>query len=233
MHIQTFLAKSGVYSRRETARLIDDHRVTINGIVCSRQSIVSDSDTVHVDSLPVPDPAERVYLAFHKPEGITCTAQQSVEGNLNDFLKWESRIFSVGRLDKASTGLLILTNDGSIVNPLMKEEEAKEKEYIIETSRPVSETMIKKMCEGGLLIKGKKASPALAEKTGDVTFRIILKQGLNRQIRRMCRAFDNHVVSLKRIRISHIQLHTLEPGEWRHLTEEEIRQLKYEMLDKS
>ncbi|KIL43480.1 RNA pseudouridine synthase [Jeotgalibacillus alimentarius] len=226
IHIQTFLAKSGVYSRRETGRLIEAGRVTANGKVCTFKSEVEESDHILVDGLPLPPPAERVYIAFHKPEGITCTAQTAVEGNLIDYLKWESRIFAIGRLDKASTGLLLLTNDGSIVNPLMKEEAAKEKEYLVRTSRPVSDQMIEKMHEGGLLIKGKEASPAFAEKTGEFTFRIILKQGLNRQIRRMVSACGNRVTDLKRIRISHIHLGSLQPGEWRHLSEDEVSRLK-------
>ncbi|MDZ5710965.1 pseudouridine synthase [Jeotgalibacillus haloalkalitolerans] len=232
-HIQTVLAKSGAYSRRETGRMIEQKRVTVNGIPCTHSTEVLPEDVILIDGKPVPEPAERVYLAFHKPAGITCTAQKAVEGNLVDYLNWETRIFAVGRLDKASTGLLILTNDGSIVNPLMKEEAAKEKEYIVQTKRPVSDSMIEKMCEGGLLIKGKEASPAFAEKTGEFTFRIILKQGLNRQIRRMCSAFGNHVISLKRTRISHIHLDPLEPGEWRHLTTEEIQLLKEGIKGKS
>ncbi|MFB1081855.1 pseudouridine synthase [Jeotgalibacillus sp. JSM ZJ347] len=225
-HIQTVLAKSGAYSRRETGRMIEQKRVTVNGIPCTHSTEVQPEDVILIDGQPVAEPVERVYLAFHKPEGITCTAQRTVKGNLIDFLNFNTRVFAVGRLDKASTGLLLLTNDGSIVNPLMKEEADKEKEYLVETKRPVTEEMIRKMCEGGLLVKGKTASPAFAEKTGEYSFRIILKQGLNRQIRRMCSAFNNHVISLKRIRISHIHLDSLQPGEWRHLTKEEIDLLK-------
>ncbi|WP_404405848.1 pseudouridine synthase [Jeotgalibacillus malaysiensis] len=231
-HIQTVLAKSGAYSRRETGRMIEQKRVTVNGVTCTHSTEVLPEDVILIDGKPLPEPAERIYLAFHKPAGITCTAQQKVEGNLVDYLNFDTRIFAVGRLDKASTGLLLLTNDGSIVNPLMKEESAKEKEYLVETKRPLSDEMIEKMCAGGLLIKGKSASPAFAEKTGEYTFRIILRQGLNRQIRRMCSAFGNQVISLKRIRISHIHLGSLAPGKWRALTTEEVQLLKEGINDK-
>ncbi|AJD92619.1 RNA pseudouridine synthase [Jeotgalibacillus malaysiensis] len=232
-HIQTVLAKSGAYSRRETGRMIEQKRVTVNGVTCTHSTEVLPEDEILIDGKPLPEPAERIYLAFHKPAGITCTAQQKVEGNLVDYLNFNTRIFAVGRLDKASTGLLLLTNDGSIVNPLMKEAADKEKEYLVETKRPVSDEMIAKMRAGGLLIKGKAASPAFAEKTGEYTFRIILKQGLNRQIRRMCSAFGNHVTSLKRVRISHIHLGSLPAGEWRHLNLEEIHLLKVGVNDQN
>ncbi|WP_227394694.1 pseudouridine synthase [Jeotgalibacillus aurantiacus] len=222
MHIQSYLSQCGAFSRRETARLLKAGRVTINGETGHERSTVAESDLVLVDGTPLPSPAEPVYLAFHKPRGITCTAQSSVEGNLSDYLNWPTRIFPVGRLDKDSDGLLLLTNDGTIVNQLMKEEQQKQKEYLVTVKRPITDDMLERMRAGGILIKGRAASAATVEKLDDFSFRIVLMQGLNRQIRRMCRACGNEVLTLTRVRIEHIELGSLPSGEWRALTESEI-----------
>ncbi|KIL52880.1 pseudouridine synthase [Jeotgalibacillus campisalis] len=226
MHIDSFVSRSGRWSRREIARMIDAGRVTLNGKACSQKCWVDDDDLVLVDGMPLPARPPFVYLAFNKPRGITCTAHPAVDGNIISFIGYPERIFPIGRLDKDSEGLILLTNDGSIVNPLMKMEFKKEKEYTVTVNRAVSPLLLAGIQKGGINIRGKTTSPCKAVQTADQTISIILTQGLNRQIRRMCSAYDYRVQSLKRTRIGPICLHDLPIGKYRPLTSDEIQLLK-------
>jgi len=226
MHIHSFVSKSGFCSRRETIRLIKEGRITVNGQPCTSNQQVHEHDVVRIDGQPLPATPEPVYLAFHKPRGITCTSQSSIEGNIIDYLDYPERIFAVGRLDKDSEGLILLTNDGSIVNPLMKEEFKREKEYRVTVNRVISPLLIEGIAQGGIHIRGKQTSPCLIKQLDDYTMSITLTQGLNRQIRRMCRAFDYTVDTLTRTRIGSIYLHDLPKGYFRELKQSEIDELK-------
>ncbi|TDL31714.1 pseudouridine synthase [Jeotgalibacillus sp. S-D1] len=230
MHIHTFISRTGYCSRRETIRLIEAGRVTINGVPCTSKQQVEAEDEIRIDGKRLPDTPLPVYLAYNKPRGVTCTAQPNVKDNIIDYINYPERIFPVGRLDKDSEGLILLTNDGSIVNPLMKKEFHREKEYIVTVDRPISAMLIQGIQEGGINIRGTLTSPCQALQLDDYTLAITLTQGLNRQIRRMCRTFDYTVQTLKRIRIGSIHLENLAVGQWRHLNHDEIHQLKKESL---
>ncbi|MEW9500989.1 pseudouridine synthase [Jeotgalibacillus marinus] len=225
MHIHSFVSKSGVCSRRETVRLIKAGRITVNGVLCTPNQSIQEDDDVRIDGNPLPGKPAPIYLAFNKPRGITCTAQPSIEGNIIDFIQYPERIFPIGRLDKDSEGLILLTNDGSIVNPLMREEFQHEKEYIVTVNRTITPLLIEGIQQGEINIRGKITSPCTAIQLDDRTFSITLTQGLNRQIRRMCRTFDYTVQTLKRIRIKEIHLNDLPMGHWRSLTEKEMKLL--------
>ncbi|KIL49485.1 pseudouridine synthase [Jeotgalibacillus soli] len=226
MHIHTYISKTGYCSRRETIRLLKAERITVNGEICASNQQVDEGDDVRIDGHPLPIIKKFVYLILNKPRGIICTSQQNIENNIIDFVGYPERIFAIGRLDKESEGLILLSNDGSIVNPLMKTEHAKEKEYVVTVDRPVTDQLIEGIREGGIDIKGKKTSPCTVEQLSETAFRIILTQGLNRQIRRMCRTFGFTVQSLKRVRIMDIYLNDLPIGKWRHLSDAEVKQLK-------
>lgn len=231
MHIHTFISRTGYCSRKETIRLIEAGRVTVNGVLCSPKQQVEAGDEVRIDGKRLPDPPLPVYLAFHKPRGVTCTAQPEVKDNIIDYINYPERIFPVGRLDKDSEGLILLTNDGSIVNPMMKKEFHHEKEYVVTVDRPISAMLVDGIQKGGINIRGVLTSPCQASQADDFTLAITLTQGLNRQIRRMCRTFGYTVQTLKRVRIGSIHLEDLPVvGQWRHLDQEEIYQLKKESL---
>ncbi|MEK3793952.1 pseudouridine synthase [Paenibacillus sp. FSL R7-0204] len=225
MRINKYISETGVYPRRETNRLIAAGRITINGQVCTPGASVEPGDTVAVDGITVtPDREERVYLALNKPLGITCTAARHVEGNIVDYINYPSRIFAVGRLDKHSEGLILLTNDGSIVNRMMRSEHSHEKEYRVSVDKPVTEDFLAEM-SAGVDILETRTKPCLTRRISDQEFMIILTQGLNLQIRRMCKALGYRVLRLERIRIMHITLSGLPQGQWRRLTEEELAEL--------
>ncbi|MEK3714788.1 MULTISPECIES: pseudouridine synthase [unclassified Paenibacillus] len=225
MRINKYISETGVYPRRETNRLIAAGRITINGQVCTPGASVEPGDTVAVDGITVtPDREERVYLALNKPVGITCTAARHVEGNIVDYINYPSRIFAVGRLDKHSEGLILLTNDGSIVNRMMRSEHSHEKEYRVSVDKPVTEDFLAEM-SAGVDILETRTKPCLTRRISDQEFMIILTQGLNLQIRRMCKALGYRVLRLERIRIMHITLSGLPQGQWRRLTEEELAEL--------
>lgn len=171
-----------------------------------------------------PDREERVYLALNKPIGITCTAARQVEGNIIDYVGYPSRIFAVGRLDKQSEGLILMTNDGTVVNRMMRSEHGHEKEYNVTVDKPVTEAFLQEM-SAGVDILGTRTKPCLTRRITDNEFAIILTQGLNLQIRRMCKELGYRVLRLERIRIMHITLSGLERGQWRHLTAEERAEL--------
>lgn len=225
MRINKFLSETGITSRRGADKYIEAHRVTINGKVAELGSKVEPGDEVKVDGKVIEQPKQQyVYIALNKPVGITSTTERHIEGNIVDFVNHTERIFHVGRLDKDSEGLILLTNDGDIVNEILRAENEHEKEYIVKVDMPITDSFIKKM-EEGVEILETTTLPAKAEKLSKYTFRLTIRQGLNRQIRRMCTALGYEVRSLKRIRIMNIHLGDLPVGQWRDLTDAERQEL--------
>lgn len=223
--LNKFISQTGICSRREADQWILAGRVEINGQPTQKGNRVFPGDKVTVDGKPLKAKPKAIYLAFHKPVGVTCTTDRRDKDNIIDFIKYPSRIFPIGRLDKASSGLIFLTNDGDIVNEILREENQHEKEYIVKVNRPISKGFVERM-SNGIPILGTKTKRCVVEKQSKFIFRIILTQGLNRQIRRMCEFLNYKVVSLKRVRIMQVQLGKLEVGRWRHLSSEEIGQIK-------
>ena len=224
MRINKFISESGVCSRREADTWIAAGRVAINGETASLGSKVSEADRVTVDGRPIGARKPVVYIALHKPVGITCTTERSVAGNIVDFVGHPERIFPIGRLDKDSEGLILLTNDGDIVNEVLRAEHAHEKEYIVTLERPVTPEFLAAM-EAGVEILGTRTRPCVATPVARKVFRIVLTQGLNRQIRRMCEALGHRVTRLRRVRIMHIALGELPSGRWRDLDPDELAEL--------
>lgn len=231
MRINKFLSETGITSRRGADKFIEAGRVTINGAPAELGSKVQPGDSVHVDGKLIEQPQqEYVYIALNKPVGITSTTERHIEGNIVDFVNHSERIFHIGRLDKDSEGLILLTNDGDIVNEILRHENEHEKEYIVRVDMPITDSFLKRMAEG-VEILDTVTLPAKAEKLTKYIFKLTLKQGLNRQIRRMCTALGYEVRSLQRVRIMNIHLGDLPVGEWRDLTIDErnelFRQLDY------
>ena len=221
------ISDSGYCSRRQADVLIDQGRVTINGESTSLGDRVMPGDTVEVNGKVITSNDNLVYIALNKPAGITCTTDQRVEGNVVDFIGHKERVFHVGRLDKPSEGLLLMTNDGDIVNKILRAGNKHEKEYIVKVDRPVTDEFIKKMSSGIPLHELEATTKKCkVERLSRFSFRIILVQGLNRQIRRMCEYLGYEVIELKRERIMNISLGDLPIGKWRDLTEEELSGLK-------
>ena len=228
--INKFLSEAGVCSRRAADRLLEEQRVTVDDRVAQIGTRVLPGQCVKVDGKIVTKEQEKVLLAFHKPVGIVCTAQEKEKNNVIDFLQYPKRVFPVGRLDKESQGLLLLTNDGELMNQILKASNGHEKEYVVTVNKKITDEFLDGM-RRGVPILDRITSPCKAEKIDDHTFRIILTQGLNRQIRRMCEYFGYDVVRLERIRIMNIHLGTLKSGEYRHLTKEETEGL-YDIIKK-
>ncbi|MGM9950210.1 MAG: 23S rRNA pseudouridine(2604) synthase RluF [Lysinibacillus sp.] len=224
MRINKFLAETGIVSRRGADKWIEEGRVTINGELATVGSKVEDGDAVCVDGKPVQKEEQLVYIALNKPVGITSTTERHIEGNVVDFVNHPLRIFHIGRLDKESEGLLLLTNDGDIVNEILRAENHHEKEYVVQVDKPLTDQFLKKMASG-VEILDTKTLPCKVEKVSSHVFKIILEQGLNRQIRRMCSALGYSVRRLQRIRIMNIHLGNLKVGQWRDLTEKERSEL--------
>lgn len=224
MRLNKYISESGVASRREADAWIAAGRVTVNGKAAGLGAQVAAGDRVEVDGRALPERGRDVYLALNKPRGITCTTERDVAGNIVDFVGHRQRIFPIGRLDKDSEGLILLTNNGDIVNEILRVEHGHEKEYLVTVERPVTDSFLSMMA-AGVRIGGEKTRPAVVTRAGPATFRIVLTQGLNRQIRRMCSALGFRVQRLKRVRIMHIRLGSLPPGAWRDLTAAEIRPL--------
>ena len=225
--LNKYLSEVGYCSRREADRLIDAGRVTINGIVPEMGTKVKESDIVEVDGKAITNRDEAfTYLAFNKPVGIVCTTDTNVEkDNIIDYIKYPKRIFPIGRLDKPSEGLIFLTDDGDIVNKILRASNNHEKEYIVTVDKPISQTFIERM-SGGIPLEdlGKTTKPCTIKKIDSHTFSIILTQGLNRQIRRMCEYLTYEVQTLKRVRIMNISL-DVPVGEYREFTKEELKEL--------
>lgn len=225
IRINKYIASSGLCSRREADTLVGRGAVTVNDIVAEAGTRVFPGDVVSVDGKVISPKEEHIYIALNKPLGITCTTDLRDEDNIIDFIGIKERIFPVGRLDKNSSGLILLTNDGDIVNKLLRAENGHEKEYVVRVDRKIDPTFEEKM-ENGLPVDGQMTLPCEVEITGPHTFRIILRQGLNRQIRKMCEQLGYRVVKLKRVRFMNILLGDLKVGAYRPLTKEEIRMLK-------
>jgi len=224
VRINKFLAESGACSRREADQWIEAGRVTVNGARAVLGTQVQERDEVLVDGAPLRPRPKRVYLALNKPVGIECTTDRDVPGNIVDFVGYRERIFPIGRLDKDSEGLILLTNNGDIVNDILRSENNHEKEYVVTVDKPVTDAFLAGM-RSGVRILDTKTKPCKVSRLGKYDFRIILTQGLNRQIRRMCEVFGYDVKRLQRIRIVNIKLGGLKVGRWRNLTESELRGL--------
>ena len=224
IRLNKYIASSGLCSRREADVLIENGKVTINGVIAVQGTKVNAGDVVEVNGHAVIPDDDMVYIAFNKPLGITCTTDRRDPSNIIDYIDFGERIFPVGRLDKNSSGLILLTNDGSIVNKLLRAENGHEKEYLVTVNRPYDKAFIQSM-ESGVPVLGQLTLPCKLKPSGDKTFKIILRQGLNRQIRRMCEYLGYKVTKLKRIRFMNIQLGDLETGKWRYLTADEKKEL--------
>ena len=224
IRLNKYIASSGLCSRREADTLIESGKVTINGEVAAQGSKVMDGDIVLVNGMKVTPDDDLVYIAFNKPLGVTCTTDKRDPSNIIDYIGFDERIFPVGRLDKNSSGLILLTNDGSIVNKLLRAENGHEKEYLVTVNRPYDKNFIRSM-ESGVPVLGQLTLPCRLKPAGDKSFKIILHQGLNRQIRRMCEYLGYKVTRLKRIRFMNITLGDLETGKWRYLTAIEKKEL--------
>lgn len=224
IRLNKVISDSGLCSRREADNFIETGRVTVNGKQAEVGMRVRPADVVRVDGHIVKQQEEAVYIALNKPVGITCTTDQTDPDNIIDFVNYPNRIFNIGRLDKDSEGLILLTNDGGIVNKILRASNNHEKEYEVMVNKPITDEFITKMA-GGVPILGTMTKKCKVEKEADNRFRITLTQGLNRQIRRMCEALGYDVVKLKRVRIMNISITKLPLGQWRFLTEKELSEL--------
>lgn len=224
MRINKFLSETGIVSRRGADKWIEAGKVTINGELATVGSQVADGDHVCVDGNPVKKEEKLVYIILNKPIGITSTTERHIHGNVVDFVNHPLRIFHIGRLDKDSEGLLLLTNDGDIVNEILRAENKHEKEYIVQVDKPVTEEFLNAMATG-VEILDTTTLPCKVERISSNVFKIILTQGLNRQIRRMCSALGYNVKRLQRIRIMNIKIGNLKVGQWRDLTDKERTEL--------
>jgi len=230
--LNKFISDSGFCSRREADRYIEECRVTINDKDAHKGNRVKEGDIVKIDGERIgKKKTVAVYLALNKPKGVTCTTDQKDKTNIVDFVNYKTRIFPIGRLDKLSEGLIFLTNDGDIVNKILRAGNGHEKEYIVTVDQPINNEFVQKM-RNGVKILGTVTQKCFVKQEGDNRFRIILTQGLNRQIRRMCEALGFKVTSLKRVRIMNITLSGIQPGKWRYFTPKEIAEVQ-EMLQHS
>ncbi|MBI4599013.1 pseudouridine synthase [Candidatus Uhrbacteria bacterium] len=225
VRLNKFLVSSGVCSRREADRLIEAGKVRVDGRAVGLGEKVQGNETIMVNGQRVSkQPSRRVYLAYHKPVGIICTGDPNARDNIIEAVGYPERLFHIGRLDVASSGLILLTNDGDIVNRILRSEGRHEKEYVVRLARPLNQTFLRHMAEG-VVFDGRKTLPARVARMGTDLFSIVLVEGRNRQIRRMCETLGYEVKALKRIRVMHITLDNLPPGAWRHLTPEEEERL--------
>jgi 23S rRNA pseudouridine2604 synthase len=224
MRLNKYISETGVCSRREADKWIEAGRVTCNGAPAVLGTKVAEGDEIRVDGEIIGVKKRQIYIALNKPVGITCTTESHIEDNIIDLVAHSERIFPIGRLDKDSEGLILLTNNGDIVNEILRSENNHEKEYIVTVDRPITDLALSMMA-GGVKIMGEITKPCKVVRINDKTFRIILTQGLNRQIRRMCSALGYKAQQLKRVRIINIELGSLGVGEWRDLTDVEVRGL--------
>ena len=229
--INKFLSDRGLCSRRAADEWIAAGRVTVNGATATLGTRVGAADDVQVDGAPLGQPARHVYLALHKPVGIECTTDQRVAHNIVDFVAHHERVFPVGRLDKDSEGLILLTNDGDIVNRLLRAAHGHEKEYLVTVDRPVTDEFVRAVAQG-VVILDTTTAPCAVTRVSKNVFRIVLTQGLNRQIRRMCDAFGYTVRRLVRVRFVNVRLEGIEPGRWRNLTRAELAGLLPERFER-
>lgn len=224
MRINKLFSNLGICSRKDTSKLIEENRIIVNGIPCIQGQWVELEDEILLDNKTLPI-KKKIYIALNKPVGVTCTAADEVENNIINFMDYPEYIFPVGRLDKASQGLILLTNDGDLANNILESENEHEKEYIVTLDRPFNDEFILGMTSG-VEICNVKTRHCKVRRISEDTFNIVLTQGLNKQIRRMSKVFGYNVKKLERIRILNIELGNLEYGKWRYLLEEEIEGLK-------
>jgi 23S rRNA pseudouridine2604 synthase len=228
IQINKYISNTGFCSRREAEKLIEQARVTINDELCLLSARVNIGDIVEVDGEPLIKKTKPIYIAFNKPTGITSTTDLKDKTNIISFINHPKRIFPIGRLDKDSEGLILLTNDGDIVNKILRDGNNHEKEYIVTVDNPLTQEAIMGMSNGVKML-GTTTKPCTVKQEGPKRFRIILTQGLNRQIRRMCAIYGYTVKSLKRVRIMHLHLDNLKTGAWRNLTTQEISLLEKQL----
>ena len=226
MRINKYLSQIGICSRREADKLVDSKRIKVNNEIAILGTNVNEGDKITIDNkLIKPKKKKTIFIAFNKPKGIVCTTNRMIEkNNIIDYINFPERIFPVGRLDKLSEGLIFLTNDGSLVNKVLRSRNNKEKEYLVEVNKNITKDFIRQMGNGIPILNTVTKNCKLV-KVSTTTFKIILTQGLNRQIRRMCEFLGFKVVSLKRIRIMNIKL-DVEIGKWRHLSSNELNSIK-------
>ena len=231
MRLNKYIGETGFCSRREADRLIADRRVTVNGVPASMGTQVAEGDEVRIDGqglrarAAAPKGKRRhAYIALNKPVGITCTTEATVKGNIVDFVGHQERIFPIGRLDKDSEGLILLTSNGDIVNEILRSENEHEKEYLVGVDKPVTDEFLRGMARG-VRIHHQVTKPCKARRIAKFGFSIVLTQGLNRQIRLMSEAFGYRVTQLRRVRIVNVKLGALKVGQWRNLTDAELHGL--------
>jgi 23S rRNA pseudouridine2604 synthase len=221
VRLNKYISETGVCSRREADKWIEAGRVTCNGIPAALGLKVADGDEVRVDGELVGAKNTQIYIVLNKPVGITCTTEPQIKDNIVDLIGHTERIFPIGRLDKDSEGLILLTNNGDIVNEILRSENNHEKEYVVTVNRPITDLALSMMASG-VKIMGEMTKPCKVTRIDAETFRMILTQGLNRQIRRMCSALGYRTLRLRRVRIIGIELGALGLGKWRYLTESEV-----------
>ncbi len=221
VRLNKYISETGVCSRREADKWIEAGRVTLNGAPATLGHKVAPGDEVRIDGTLIGAKKKAIYIALNKPVGITCTTEAHIEDNIVHFVGHSERIFPVGRLDKDSEGLILLTNDGDIVNEILRSENEHEKEYVVSVNRPITDLSLK-MLASGVKIMGVTTKPCKVERVDAETFRMVLTQGLNRQIRRMCSALGYRVRRLQRVRIINIHVGALRAGEWRYLSDAEV-----------
>lgn len=224
IRVNKFFTQYGLCSRREADRAIETGRVTINGRVARLGDQVRAGDVIALDGTTIPWRKETVYIKYHKPIGITTTSEPDVLGNIIAAIGHPERIFPIGRLDKDSSGLILLTNDGDIVNRILRTEHGHEREYLVQVDRPYDRDFLTRMARG-VMVLGTLTRPCRTYPLKPDSFRIVLTEGRNRQIRRMCRALGYRVLALHRVRIMHIELGALRAGEWKNLSQQELQTL--------
>ncbi|MCB0401772.1 MAG: 23S rRNA pseudouridine(2604) synthase RluF [Flavobacteriales bacterium] len=225
LRLNKAISETGFCSRRAADKLIEEGRVLVNGKTPELGTKVTSKDTISVDGKVITKAVESIYLVFNKPVGITCTTETHIKGNIISYLNYPERIFPIGRLDKPSEGLIFLTNDGDIVNKILRSKNNHEKEYVVSVNKPITAEFINKMSQG-VPILDTVTKKCQVKQLDPNTFNIVLTQGLNRQIRRMCTYLGYEVTKLKRIRIMNVSLGKLKSGEFRHFTTQEINTLK-------
>ena len=228
--LNKFISETGFCSRREADKYIEEGRVTVNGNLPEMGVKVSDADDVLIDGKPLKAKPKLVYIAYNKPVGITCTTERKIQSNIVKAVNYPERIFPIGRLDRPSEGLIFLTNEGDIVNKILRAGNNHEKEYVVTVDKPLNRQFVNKMANG-IPILDTVTKKCKVKQTGPQQFTIVLTQGLNRQIRRMCDYLGYEVVTLKRTRIMNVTLKGLKVGQWRHLTEQEMAEINNSIAD--
>lgn len=230
--LNKYISDTGFCSRREADKYIEEGRVSINGKDAKKGNRVTENDIVLIDGEPLKKKPAPVYIMFNKPKGITCTTDFKDKTNIVDFINYKNRIFPIGRLDKLSEGLIFLTNDGDILNKILRAGNGHEKEYLVTTDKVITTGFVNKM-RTGVKILGTITNKCFVKQEGEKRFTIILTQGLNRQIRRMCAVLGYKVTSLKRVRIMNITLNCLALGKWRYFSNEEIAEINRRIANSS